>query len=170
MFMLRVYKLLLNDIAQDNNISNIPSASTAVGYFLNKEFVTHSYIKKTNTKVVFSTACVALILLFNISANVSIWPNIKGLTREDKQNSITFRNARGGNCINEFTVLKPVLEAAPKYKYISEDIINILGKPDAVLNNGTVYRYSLFPSSNGCVGIVAFSDGIVAKCSIENCK
>ena len=117
-----------------------------------------------------SAIFVSLMLLFNISANVSIWPNVKGLSIEDKSNSIVFRNMRGSNCINEFAAMKPVMDAAKTNGYIVADIIGIFGKPDIILNNGNTFKYSLFPSNNGCFGVIEFYNKRVVKYSIENCK
>ena len=113
---------------------------------------------------------ICLILLFNISANVSIWPNVKGLTPEDKQNSITFRSLRGSDCIIQFNALKPVLDAAERNDYTVADIKNILGKPDVISDNGNLLQYNLFPSNAGCVGLIECRNGKVIKCSMINCN
>ncbi|MFY7965713.1 MAG: hypothetical protein ACOVO1_12515 [Chitinophagaceae bacterium] len=121
-------------------------------------------------KYLFSTICVSIVLLFTISANVSIWPNVKGLSLEDKQNSIAFRNFRGGSCINEFNSLKPALSAAKNNEYEMKDIIGILGEPNNIKENGTVLEYSLLPGKEGCKGIIKLNDNRVVDYFIENCN
>ncbi len=168
--LLRVYKLVFTNKYFNENIAKPSNASPMALYFIMREINTYQFIKKFKLRFFFSVLCIGFVLLFNISANVSIWPNIKGLTIEDKQNSIAFRNLRGSDCIKEFNALKPVLEAAGKNDYNAEDITSILGKPDAIFNNGNTLQYNLFPSNNGCVGKVEFNNGKVVSFSVTNCN
>ena len=168
--LLRVYKLVFTNKYFNETVSKPENASPLALYFIMKEINSFSFIKKFKLRFLFSTLSIAFVLLFNISANVSIWPNIKGLTIEDKQNSIAFRSLRGSDCIKEFNALKPVLEAASKNDYNVEDIKSILGKPDAVLNNGNTLQYNLFPSNNGCVGKIECNNGKIINFSVTNCN
>ena len=167
---LRVYKLVFTNKHFNEPVEMESNASPAVGYFLTKEINAFNFINKFKLRFFFSSFCVVLVLLFNISANVSIWPNIKGLSSENKQHSIAFRSLRGSNCISEFAALKPVLDAAATNDYAVDDIISILGKPDAIVNNGNTLQYNLFPSNAGCIGLVECSNGKIVKCSIVNCN
>jgi hypothetical protein len=168
--LLRVYKLIfVEKLISENAFINVNKAPI-IDYFLQKEIKVYQFIKKYKIKLPFSIACVCLILIFNISANVSIWHNIKGLTNDDKQTSIAFRGLRGSNCINEFIKLKPVLDAAKDNQYIESDVLNILGKPDMVAENGTVLIYNLFPSSAGCKGVITIASDKVVGCVVENCN
>ncbi len=168
--LLRVYKLVVLNKFFNESVSIESNVSPLESYFLTKELNAYTFIKKFKLRFLFSTVCVWLVLVFNISANVSFWPNVKGLTLEDKQNSIAFRNLRGSNCINEFNALKSVLDNASKNDYTTSDITNILGSPDKVLNNGTTLQYNLFPSNTGCIGVVECNNNKVTKCSIKNCN
>jgi hypothetical protein len=144
--------------------------STAVGYFITKEHNLFNFFKKTHLKLFFSSLCVTSLLLFTISANVSIWPNVKGLTMDDKQNSIAFRNFRGSSCINEFVALKLALETAKLNGYNSKDIIGIFGEPNSKNTEGTIFEYSLLPGIVGCKGLIILENDIVIDYNIEGCK
>ena len=85
---LRVYKLVVLNKFFNEPISIESNVSPLESYFLTKELNAYTFIKKFKLRFVFSSICVCLVLLFNISANVSFWPNVKGLSLEDKQNSI----------------------------------------------------------------------------------
>jgi hypothetical protein len=153
----------------DDVVSIAVNKAPAISYFLGKEIKAFLFIKKFKLKLFYSIICVGLILVFNISANVSIWPNVKGLNTTDKQNSIAFRGLRGSNCINEFMKLKPVLDAANYNRYSQSDVLKILGKPDTIVEGGTLLIYNLFPSSAGCKGVIRILDDKVVGCIIEKC-
>ena len=167
---LRVYKIVLIE----KNVGNVDSfdvkSSTATGYFISKELSLFNFFRKFHLKFAFSTVCIASILLFNISANVSIWPNVKGLSMDDKKNSIAFRNFRGSSCINEFTALKPALETAKLNGYNGKDIIGIFGEPSLTNSTRTIFQYNLLPGTLGCKGIIVFENDKVVSYSIEGCN
>ena len=167
---LRVYKIVLTDKLVGNVDSFNVKSSTATGYFISKELGLFNFFKKFYLKSIFSTICIVSVLLFNISANVSIWPNVKGLSMDDKQNSIAFRNFRGSSCINEFTALKPALETAKLNGYTSEDIIGLLGEPNFVNADGTVFEYNLLPGTVGCKGVINMQNDKVISYNIDGCN
>jgi hypothetical protein len=167
---LRVYRIVL----LEKSISNIDSfdikSTTAVDYFITKEHNLFKFFKKTGLKLFFSSICISSMLLFTISANVSIWPNVKGLTMDDKQNSIAFRNFRGSSCINEFTALKPALETAKLNGYNSKDIIGIFGEPNSKNSEGTIFEYNLLPGTVGCKGLIILENDRVINYDIGGCN
>ncbi len=167
---LRVYKIVLLEKFTDNIDSFNVKSSTAVGYFVTKEHSLFKFFKKARLKFIFSSICIMSMLLFTISANVSIWPNVKGLSMDDKQNSIAFRNFKGSSCINEFTALKPALETAKINSYNSEDIIGIFGEPNLSNAEGTIFEYNLLPGTLGCKGVIIFRNDKVVSYSIEGCN
>jgi hypothetical protein len=169
-FSLRVFSLVLTEKLSGTVDTSKIDSSIAMDYFPGKEQRLFQIFSKFRLKYVFTSMCVSTMLLFTISANVSIWPNVKGLSLEDKQNSIAFRNFRGGSCINEFNALKSALDAAKMYGYETKDVIGILGEPSSISSNGTVLEYSLLPGDTGCKGIVRLSDGKVVDYSVEGCK
>lgn len=64
-----------------------------------------------------------------------------------------------------------MLDAATINNYDKEDIKGILGKPDKVSNDGTVFYYNLHPSNNNCLGEIEFANtGIATKTSLQNCN
>lgn len=168
---LRMYKLQVADKLNGSIADLQHSSSSAKDYFSTREIVLYNFVKKFKLKALSSFLFIGLFLLFNISANISIWPNVKGLTLNDKENSVAFRSLRGGNCINEFTALKPVLDAASTNNYDKEDIKGILGRPDKISTDGKVFYYNLHPSVAGCTGVVEFTAaGIAVKCNVQNCN
>jgi len=167
---LRVYRIILLEKSITNIDTSDINASEAVGYFIAKEYNLLKFFKKTGLKFIFTSLCVSLMLLFNISANVSIWPNVEGLSMDDKQNSIAFRNFRRGSCINEFTALKPALETAILNGYNTKDIIGIFGEPNSKNSEGTILEYNLLPGTVGCKGLIIVENDKVIKYSIGGCN
>jgi hypothetical protein len=165
-----VFKIVLAEKLSGKFVVNTSNMSSIEGYCVRREFNFFQLFSKLKLKYLLSTVCVSTILLFTISANVSVWPNVKGLSLEDKQNSIAFRNFRGSSCINEFNALKPAFEAAKTNGYEIRDVIGILGEPNKISENGTVLEYSLLPGSESCKGIVKLEDNIVVEYSVDNCK
>ncbi len=168
-FLLRVYKLQLKETRLNEFIESKIDSTTAQGYIYAKEYNAYQFIKRLKLRNIFSAIFVSMILILNVSGHVSHWPNVKGLNIESKQNSIAFRNLRGGNCINEFNALLPVVNEIGINNFLAEDIVGIFGKPDLTNNNDTRFVYNLFPNRN-CQGVIDFSQGKVVSCVITDCK
>ena len=168
-FFLRVYKLQLKETRFYESIDSKIDSSSAQGYIYAKEYNAYQTIKRLNLRTIFTLFFVSTILMLNVSGHVSHWPNVKGLNLDNKQNSIAFRNLRGGNCINEFNALIPVVQETGTNTYMPEDIIGIFGKPDQSINDNTRFVYNLFPNGT-CHGIIDFNNGKVVSCIVENCN
>ncbi len=168
-FLLRVYKLQLKETRLGESIDSKIDTSSAKGYLYAKEYNAYQFIKRLNLRNIFTAGFVSTILMLNVSGHVSHWPNVKGLNIESKQNSIAFRNLRGGNCINEFNALKPVVTEVGMNNYLVEDIIGIFGNPDNISNDNTRFTYDLFPNGN-CKGVIDFNNGRVVSCSVKECE
>ncbi len=170
-FFLRVFKIVLAE--KHNGVTNFfdHKTATAKDYFISKEYHFFYWCSKLKLKYIYSFSVVMLLLLFNISANVSIWPNVKGLTIEDKQKSIEFRHFRGSNCINEFSSLLSALEIGKLNNYTTNDIIRLLGEPDIKDKATNTFEYYLYAGENTCKGIVKFnSNDTVIASYIDGCK
>lgn len=85
---LRMYRLQVSDKLNGHIADLQHSSSSAKDYFSTREIVLYNFIKKFNLKLLSNITFIVLLLLFNISANVSIWPNVKGLSLHDKENSV----------------------------------------------------------------------------------
>ncbi|MBS4043273.1 MAG: hypothetical protein KGZ59_05605 [Chitinophagaceae bacterium] len=168
-FLLRVYKLQLKETRFNESIDSNIDSSSAKGYIYAKEYNAYQFIKKLKLRTVFTLFFVSMILMLNVSGHVSHWPNVKGLNLDNKQHSIAFRNLRGGNCINEFNALVPVVKEIGINNYFSEDIIGIFGKPDVMSDDKSRFTYNLFPNSS-CKGVIDFYKGRVSNCMVTDCN
>ncbi len=168
-FFLRVYKLQLKETRLNEHVESKIDSTTAQGYIYAKEYNAYQFIKRLKLRNIFSACFISIVLILNVSGHVSHWPNVKGLNIDNKQNSIAFRNLRGGNCINEFTALMPVVKEIGINNYLTEDIIGIFGKPDNVTNNDTRFTYDLFPNGSS-KGVIEFSEGKVVNCMVIDIK
>lgn len=170
-FILRVYKIVLVEKFNGKIYYSGLESNTAKDYFVSKEYNFFNWFSKLKLKYVYSFCVVMILLLFNISANVSIWPNVKGLTIEDKQKSIEFRHFRGSNCISEFSALLPALEVGKLNNYTTSDIIRLLGEPNIKDKETNTFEYYLYAGENTCKGIIKFdnNDTVIAS-YINGCK
>lgn len=124
-----------------------------------------------------------LIMLGNVSANKSLFPTSGGpqLTSSDKQNSIQFRSMQGSSRQSEFEKIQklilpanPLLLDQPTEMGISpstkSDIIDIMGRPDAITDSG-LWEYSLAVSPNNCKVVIGFNKSSEVKFfTIKNCN
>lgn len=122
-----------------------------------------------------------IIAIISISATNRFSITDPVLTEEAKQNCLDFRNLIGQNRIDIFKKIQPLLRVVDKNiasninmlganLATQEEIISVLGNPDAILD-GNFLQYNLKISPSACKVVMAFNkSNQLVFCTIKDCN
>ena len=137
------------------------------------------FMKKTFKKPIVFLPLLMLLIITSLSANKSMFPNVKGITPEIKQIALQFQNLRGSNRIAEFQKLYAKLfnqkaeavnnKTFSSTKFNANDLEKMFGKADAELQNGE-WVYYLNTSKESCKAIIGVDKTVqTIYCTITDC-